>query len=72
MPPLYADDETPTSPRGTHTVGPELTLLLQRFDCLSTVERRRLGRLVEAWYHCTTNGQVLLEELAIELSIAKA
>ncbi len=63
----YTDDELPT-PTANLRPDPEVAALTRLYACLGTVERRRLGRLLQSWFHCNSNAQVLIEVLIEELA----
>ncbi len=59
-------DETPTRP--DHRINPETLDLVRLIGELSTVERRRLTRLIKWWSVCGIDRRVMIEELARLLS----
>lgn len=67
MPDHFDDDELPT-PAPSQAPDPEAAALVRIYSCLSTVERRRLGRMLQNWYYASTERKVLLEEMAREFA----
>lgn len=63
----FSDDEIPTQP-SVAKQDPEMQELIRIYSCLSTVEKRRFGRMIHHWFECSINRQVLVEESAREFA----
>jgi hypothetical protein len=63
--PFEAPDELPTQPGFGGDAGAQLVFRL--YSELCALDRRRLARLVEAWYVANIDQRILIESLAFEL-----
>lgn len=59
------DDEPPTRP-GANT-DPSATVVFRLYSDLAPIDRRRLARLVEAWFVAGIEERILIEEIAFKL-----
>jgi hypothetical protein len=60
-------DDEPTNPYAA-TTDPTAVVIAQIHGELCPLDRKRLARLVEAWYACPLNGRVIVESVAFEFA----
>lgn len=63
----YPEDDIPTRPDAA-PVDPTALVLVRIHGELTPLERKRLAKLVEAWYACSLNGRVIVESVALEFA----
>jgi hypothetical protein len=61
----FDDDEPPTQP-GANT-DPSATVVFRLYSDLAPIDRRRLAKLVEAWFVAGIDERILIEEVAFAL-----
>jgi hypothetical protein len=58
-------DDLPTQPSSNSD--PAATVVFRLFSDLAPIDRRRLARLVEAWFSADIEARILIEEVAFAL-----
>jgi hypothetical protein len=61
----FDDEEPPTQP-GANT-DPSATVVFRLYSDLAPIDRRRLAKLVEAWFVAGIEERILIEEIAFAL-----
>jgi hypothetical protein len=59
-------DEPPTKP--DNATDPAALMIGRLFGELAPIDRRRLARLVEAWFTATLEQRILIESIAFEFA----
>lgn len=60
----YPDDEPPTKP--DTSPDPGLRMAFRLVDELCDLDKRRLSKLIEAWFVASIEQRILIEEVALE------
>jgi hypothetical protein len=61
----FHDEEEPTTP-GANT-DPSAAVVFRLYSDLAPIDRRRLAKLVEAWFVAGIDERILIEEVAFAL-----